>query len=91
MNLKNSLKKILSKRVFLPLTLLTTTLLTSISCIPTISTNPQSTFDTYGPVAESQLVLFYWILGAAIFVFEKIGTTIRFFWKIIYFNFSNRK
>ena len=69
MNLKNSLKKMFSKRVFLPLTLLTTTLLTSISCIPTISTNPQSTFDTYGPVAESQLVLFYWILGAAIFVF----------------------
>lgn len=69
MNLKNSLKKMFSKRVFLPLALLTTTLLTSIGCIPTISTNPQSTFDTYGPVAESQLVLFFWILGAAIFVF----------------------
>ena len=29
----------------------------------------QSTFDTPGPVAESQLILFYWIFWAALFVF----------------------
>ena len=29
----------------------------------------QSTFDTKGPVAESQLQLFYWIFWAAVFVF----------------------
>ena len=29
----------------------------------------QSTFDTTGPVAESQLRLFYWIFWAAVFVF----------------------
>jgi len=66
MNLKNFLKKYFSKNPFLPLSFLIGTLLTSIGCV---STNPLSTFDTHGPVAQSQLVLFYWILGAAIFVF----------------------
>ena len=45
--------------------------------------NPQSTFDTSGPVAKSQLNLFYWIFWAAVFVFVVVGgilmyTTIRF-------------
>ena len=35
--------------------------------------DPQSTFDTSGPVARSQLVLFYWIFGAAVFVFVAVG------------------
>ena len=50
------------------------------SCYPD---NPQSTFDTSGPVAQSQLVLFYWIFWAAVFVFILVGgilmyTTIKF-------------
>ena len=61
-----NLKKYFSK---LPLTLLISSILISIGCVSTISTNPLSTFDAHGPVAQSQLVLFYWILGAAIFVF----------------------
>ena len=35
--------------------------------------NPQSTFGTSGPVARSQLVLFYWIFWAAVFVFVVVG------------------
>ena len=35
--------------------------------------HPQSTFDTSGPVARSQLVLFYWIFWAAVFVFVAVG------------------
>lgn len=43
-------------------------------CSPFISLdNPQSTFDTSGPVARSQLTLFYWILGASVFVFITVG------------------
>ena len=34
--------------------------------------HPQSTFDTSGPVARSQLVLFYWIFWAAVFVFVSV-------------------
>ena len=33
----------------------------------------QSTFDASGPVAESQLALFYWIFWAAVFVFVVVG------------------
>ena len=66
MNFKNFQKKYFAKKSFLPLTLLISTVLISINCV---STKPQSTFDAHGPVAQSQLVLFYWILGAAIFVF----------------------
>ena len=40
------------------------------SCTPE---DPLSTFDTSGPVARSQLVLFYWIFGAAVFVFVAVG------------------
>ena len=45
--------------------------------------HPQSTFDASGPVARSQLTLFYWIFGAAAFVFVTVGgvllyTIIRF-------------
>jgi cytochrome c oxidase subunit 2 len=68
MNLKKFHKKYFSKKSFLPLTLLISTL-TLLSFIGCVSTNPQSTFDVHGPVAQSQLVLFYWILGAATFVF----------------------
>ncbi len=35
--------------------------------------NPQSTFDAVGPVAKSQLNLFYWIFWAAVFVFVVVG------------------
>ena len=35
--------------------------------------NPQSTFDTSGPVARSQLTLFYWIFWAAVAVFIVVG------------------
>ena len=35
--------------------------------------HPQSTFDTQGPVARSQLILFYWIFWAAVFVFITVG------------------
>ena len=66
MNCKKIFNKFLSKNPFVLFILLIVSLFTSISCV---STNPQSTFDTYGPVAQSQLVLFYWILAAAIFVF----------------------
>jgi cytochrome c oxidase subunit 2 len=39
-------------------------------CTPS---HPQSTFDTSGPVAKSQLTLFYWIFWAAVFVFVSVG------------------
>jgi len=41
-----------------------------IGCTPS---HPQSTFDTAGPVSRSQLVLFYWIFGASVFVFITVG------------------
>ena len=37
-----------------------------------------STFDTSGPVARSQLVLFYWIFWAAVFVFVVVGGVILY-------------
>ena len=40
--------------------------------------HPQSTFDTSGPVARSQLVLFYWIFWAALFVFIVVGGVILY-------------
>ena len=45
--------------------------------------HPQSTFDASGPVARSQLILFYWIFWAALFVFIVVGggilyTVVRF-------------
>ena len=42
----------------------------SAACTPS---HPQSTFDTSGPVARSQLTLFYWIFWAAVFVFITVG------------------
>ena len=39
------------------------------ACTPS---HGQSTFDTVGPVARSQLVLFYWIFWAAVFVFVTV-------------------
>ena len=39
-------------------------------CTPS---HPQSTFDTSGPVARSQLILFYWIFWAALIVFVAVG------------------
>ena len=44
-------------------------------CTPS---HPQSTFDTSGPVARSQLVLFYWIFWAAVFVFVTVGGVILY-------------
>ena len=41
-----------------------------VGCTPD---HPQSTFDTSGPVAESQLILFYWIFWAAVIVFVIVG------------------
>ena len=41
-----------------------------VGCYPD---HPQSTLGTSGPVAESQLVLFYWIFWAAVFVFVTVG------------------
>jgi cytochrome c oxidase subunit 2 len=41
-----------------------------VGCTPD---DPQSTFGTSGPVARSQLVLFYWIFWAAVFVFIAVG------------------
>jgi len=45
------------------------------SCTPE---DPLSTFDTSGPVARSQLVLFYWILGAAVFAFVAVGAVLLY-------------
>ena len=42
----------------------------ALGCTPA---DPMSTFDTAGPVARSQLVLFYWIFGAAVLVFILVG------------------
>ena len=47
-----------------------TVLLLLAACTPD---HPQSTFDTQGPVARSQLILFYWIFWAAVFVFITVG------------------
>ena len=41
-----------------------------VGCTPS---HPQSTFDTLGPVAESQVVLFYWIFWAGLVVFLLVG------------------
>ena len=51
-----------------------------VGCTPS---HPQSTFDTLGPVAESQVVLFWWIFWAAVIVFVAVMgvlvyTVIRF-------------
>lgn len=51
-------------------TLLLITVLLLVGCTPE---HPQSTFDTQGPVARSQLTLFYWIFWAAVFVFIIVG------------------
>ena len=40
--------------------------------------HPQSTFDTSGPVARSQLVLFYWIFWAATIVGVAVGGAILY-------------
>ncbi|MDP6064483.1 MAG: cytochrome c oxidase subunit II [SAR202 cluster bacterium] len=40
--------------------------------------NPQSTFDTVGPVSQSQLNLFYWIFGTAVVVFVVVGTVLAY-------------
>lgn len=48
--------------------------------------HPQSTFDTSGPVARSQLALFYWIFGAAAFVFVTVVSVLLF----IVFRFRRR-
>ena len=45
---------------------LSVALLVLVSCTPS---HPQSTFDTAGPVAEKQKILFYIIFWAAVFVF----------------------
>ena len=55
------------KYVGVILLLLLTVLLAG--CTPSHS---QSTFDTSGPVARSQLTLFYWIFWAAVFVFVTV-------------------
>ncbi len=60
--------------------LLLTSLALLTGCTPD---DPQSTFDTVGPVSRSQLTLFYWIFGAAVVVFVVVGavlayTTIRY-------------
>ena len=41
-----------------------------VGCTPS---HPQSTFDTLGPVAESQVVLFYWIFWTGLAVFLVVG------------------
>lgn len=46
-----------------------------VGCTPS---HEQSTFDTSGPVARSQLVLFYWIFWAALFVFVTVGGAILY-------------
>jgi cytochrome c oxidase subunit 2 len=38
----------------------------------------QSTFDATGPVAKSQLILFYWIFGAAVFVFVLVEAALLY-------------
>ena len=45
-------------------------LLVFTGCTPS---HHMSTFDTHGPVARSQLVLFYWIFWAAVFVFVTVS------------------
>ena len=45
-------------------------LLVFTGCTPS---HHMSTFDTHGPVARSQLVLFYWIFWAAVFVFVPVS------------------
>ena len=41
-----------------------------VGCTPS---HDQSTFDTLGPVARSQVILFYWIFWAGLFVFIAVG------------------
>lgn len=45
----------------------------ALGCNVVTPSHEQSTFDTSGPVARSQLVLFYWIFWAALFVFVTVG------------------
>ena len=44
-------------------------------CTPS---HAQSTFDTSGPVAESQLILFYWIFWAALIVFIAVSGALMY-------------
>ena len=63
----NSLRR-RSRALWAGLTLLLILLLAA--CYPD---NPQSTFGVSGPVAQSQLNLFFWIFWAAVFVFVVVG------------------
>ena len=60
---------------FVPLALLFPLFLVLAGCTPD---HPQSTFDTSGPVARSQLTLFYWIFWAALLVFVVVGGIILY-------------
>ena len=68
----NSLRR-RSRALWAGLTLLLILLLAA--CYPD---NPQSTFGVSGPVAQSQLNLLYWILGAALFVFVVVGAILMY-------------
>ncbi len=67
-------------KIYLGVLLLLSSFALLAGCTPD---DPQSTFDTVGPVSRSQLSLFYWIFWAAVVVFVVVGaallyTTLRF-------------
>ena len=57
-------------KIYLGVLLLLSTIALLTGCTPD---DPQSTFDTVGPVSRAQLVLFYWIFWAAVVVFIVVG------------------
>ena len=57
-------------KIYLGVLLLLSTIALLTGCTPD---DPQSTFDTVGPVSRSQLVLFYWIFWAAMVVWVIVG------------------
>ena len=62
-------------KIYLGVLLLLSTIALLTGCTPD---DPQSTFDTVGPVSRSQLVLFYWIFWAAVVVFIVVGAVLAY-------------
>ena len=64
------LNRIHRERSLLKLALLASLVGLFVGCTPS---HPQSTFDTLGPVAESQVILFYWLFWVGLVVFLAVG------------------
>ena len=60
-------------KIYLGVLLLLSSFALLAGCTPD---DPQSTFDTVGPVSRSQLFLFYWIFWAAVVVFVVVGAAL---------------